>query len=61
MANDRDQVAMSTGLDAKHAKTILGIMERDALNEARQYFLCRGLLLRLHPKSLLGSGLAITE
>ncbi len=37
MAHDRDQVAMAAGLDAQHAEAVLGVMEGDALDRAREH------------------------
>jgi hypothetical protein len=39
MANHGHDVAMTTRSGAQNAKTILGIMVGDALDEARQHFL----------------------
>ena len=39
--DDGDQVAMAARLDAENAEAVLGIMEGDPLDEARQNFLGR--------------------
>ena len=39
MANHRHDITMTTGPGAQHAKTILGIVIRYALDEARQHLL----------------------
>ena len=33
MADDRDQVTMAAGLQAKHAEPVIGVMERDPLDQ----------------------------
>ena len=38
MANDGGEVAMPARLYTKHAKAGLGIVERDPLNDAGEYF-----------------------
>ena len=48
VADDRDQVAMSARLDAENAEAVLGVVEGHPLDKARQHFLGRGFLLRLH-------------
>jgi len=44
---------MSTRLDPENAEAGFGIVERDALDKARQQFLGRGFLVVLH-RSCLG-------
>ena len=39
MADDGDQITMSTRLDPENAKAILGIVERNSFDKARQDFL----------------------
>ena len=39
MADDRDQFAMTSRLDPQNAEAVLVIVERDALDDARQHFL----------------------
>ena len=41
VADDGDQVAVAARLDAENAEAVLGVVERDALDEARQNFLGR--------------------
>ena len=41
VADDGHQIAMAARLDAQHAEAVLGIVEGDALDEARQHFLGR--------------------
>src|ERR1019366_7710741 len=48
VADDRDQIAMATGLCPQDAETVLAIMEGDTLDKARQYFLGRWFLLWPH-------------
>ena len=38
MSDDRHQVAMAARLDPQNAKAVLGIMERDALDQAGEDF-----------------------
>src|SRR5258706_1797756 len=45
VADDRDQIAMATGLCPQNAEAVLAIMEGDTLDKARQYFLGRWFLL----------------
>jgi hypothetical protein len=35
MTNDGDQIAMATSLHPQDAKTVLGVMEGDSFNQAR--------------------------
>src|SRR5712692_1809471 len=48
VADNRDQLAMATGLCSQNAETVFAIMESDTLDKARQYFLGRWLLRWLH-------------
>src|SRR6202048_5247333 len=48
VADDRDQIAMATGLCPQNAESVLAIMEGDTLDQARQYFLGRWFLLWPH-------------
>src|SRR6202165_3720768 len=48
VADDRDQMAMATGLCPQNAEAVLAIMEGDTLDQARQYFLGRWFLLWPH-------------
>src|SRR5712691_9843965 len=48
VADDRDQIAMATGLCPQNAEAVLAIMESDTLDKARQYFLGRWFLLWPH-------------
>jgi hypothetical protein len=48
MADDRDQLAVAACLDPQDAEAVLLIVVRDALDEARQYFLGRWFSLRFH-------------
>src|SRR5260370_2990833 len=48
VADDRDQIAMATGLCPQNAEAVLAIMEGDTLDQARQYFLGRWFLLWPH-------------
>jgi hypothetical protein len=48
VADDRDQIAMATGLCPQNAEAVLAIMEGDTLDKARQYFLGRSFLLWPH-------------
>ena len=41
VADDGDQVAVAARLDAENAEAVLGVVERDALDKARQHFLGR--------------------
>jgi hypothetical protein len=52
MTDDRHQIAMSTRLDPENAEAGFGIVERDALDKARQHFLGRGFLVVLHRSCL---------
>src|SRR5260370_3231361 len=45
VADDRDQIAMATGLGPQNAEAVLAIVEGDTLDKARQYFLGRWFLL----------------
>src|SRR6266478_3707930 len=48
VADDRDQIAMATGLCPQNAEAVLAIVEGDTLDKARQYFLGRWFLLWPH-------------
>src|SRR5271163_3537145 len=48
VADDRDQIAMATGLCPQNAEAVLAIMEGDTLDKGRQYFLGRWFLLWPH-------------
>src|SRR6202158_6052375 len=48
VADDRDQIAMATGLCPQNAEAVLAIMEGDTLDQARHYFLGRWFLLWPH-------------
>jgi hypothetical protein len=39
MADDRDQIAVSTRLDPENAEAILSVVERDTFDKTRQDFL----------------------
>ena len=41
MTHDGHQIAMTASLDAEHAKAILGVVKRNPLNQAGEYFLWR--------------------
>ena len=36
MANDGDEIALAAGFDPQHAKTVLGVVEGDAVDETGQ-------------------------
>src|SRR6185312_13332618 len=55
VADDRDQIAMATGLCPQNAEAILAIMEGDTLDKARQYFLGRWFLLWPHCVAAVGA------
>ena len=44
MANDRHEVPLAARLDPQHAETVVGIVERDPLNQAGEVF-CAGLMI----------------
>src|ERR1700676_551324 len=48
VADDRDQIAMATGLCPQNAESVLAIVEGDTLDKARQDFLGRWFLLWPH-------------
>ena len=48
MADNGDDITMPARLGPQHAKAILDIMVRDALDEARQHFLGRRFRPRNH-------------
>jgi hypothetical protein len=48
VAHYRHQVAVASRLRPQDAKAILGIMERDALDQAGQHFFASGCRLPLH-------------
>jgi hypothetical protein len=48
VANDRDEIAVTTRLDPNNAEAIVGILVGDALNQPGQHFPIRWLRLRLH-------------
>jgi hypothetical protein len=48
MADDRDQIAMSTRIDPENAEAVVGIVKGDALNKAREHFLNCGFLREGH-------------
>ncbi len=48
VANDRDEIAVTTRLDPNDAKAVVGILVGDALNQPGQHFPIRWLRLRLH-------------
>jgi hypothetical protein len=52
VTEDRDQVAVSTSFDPENAEAILGIVERDALDKARQDFLGRWFGLGFHAATI---------
>jgi hypothetical protein len=41
MANEGDEIALASRLDAQHAEAVLGVVERDAVDQAGQNFGCR--------------------
>src|ERR1700692_1394925 len=55
VADDRDQIAMATGLCPQNAEAVLAIMEGDTLDEARQYFLGRWFLRWPHLCAAVGA------
>src|SRR5215471_19049442 len=36
MPDEGDEIALATGFDPQHAKAVVGVMERDAVDQARQ-------------------------
>ena len=36
MPDDRDEIALASGFDAQHAEAIVGVMERDAVDQPSQ-------------------------
>ena len=48
MADHGHQIAMATGLRHENAEAVLGIVEGDALDEARKHFLGRWLKIGFH-------------
>ncbi len=48
MADNRHQIAVSARLCSENAEAVLGLVEGDPLDEAREYFLGRCLKIGLH-------------
>ena len=48
MADDRHQIAMAARLRPQNAEAVLGVVEGDTLDEAREHFLGRWFLLWPH-------------
>jgi len=48
MAENRDQVALASGLDPQHAEAVLGIVKGDAIDESGQRLGWRARFRRLH-------------
>ena len=48
VADDGDEVAVPARLGAQNAKTVIAVVEGDALDETGQNFLCCGLWLGFH-------------
>jgi hypothetical protein len=38
MANEGDEIALAAGFDTQNAEAVLGVMERDAVDQPRQEF-----------------------